>query len=95
MYFAQVLPLELVFFNTHGQDDGIVLGDGPPLYNYNLVQWVSFQSYPLIINNSCLSWIGVGREFLRWVRVDTSAPSGVSMLNLQPSLRAMFSIVWW
>jgi hypothetical protein len=65
MYLAQVLPLELVFFNTHGADDAIMLGHGPPLYNHLLVQWVSFHSYPLIINNSCLSWIGVGREFLR------------------------------
>jgi hypothetical protein len=65
MYLAQVLPLEIVFFNTHGSDNAILLGDGPPLYSHLLVQWVSFHSHPVIINNSCLSWTGVGREFLR------------------------------
>jgi hypothetical protein len=64
MYFAQVLPIELIFFNTHGAGDAIIL-DGLPLYNHLLVQWIDVHSYPLVINNSCLSWIGVGREFLR------------------------------
>ena len=61
---AAALPLELVFFNTHGSDDSIVLGD-LPVKNEMLVQWVEFPSNPIIFNNSCLSWTGVGREFVR------------------------------
>jgi tetratricopeptide (TPR) repeat protein len=61
---AAALPLELVFFNTHGSDDSIVLGD-LPVKNEMLVQWVEFPSTPIIFNNSCLSWTGVGREFVR------------------------------
>jgi hypothetical protein len=60
----QKLPLDMIFFNTHGTDKGIVFGDFT-LDNERLVQWVLFESQPIVFNNSCLSWIGVGREFIR------------------------------
>ncbi|MBK6974732.1 MAG: CHAT domain-containing protein [Sterolibacteriaceae bacterium] len=56
-------PLELVYFNTHGSDDSIALKD-MPLPGYKLLQRVTMRSRPLVFNNSCLSWTGVGREFL-------------------------------
>ncbi|QKK30511.1 CHAT domain-containing protein [Rhizobium indicum] len=65
MFLARVLPVEMIFFNTHGSDSAILLGDGYPLYSHLIVQWVYFNSAPLVINNSCLSWTGVGKEFLR------------------------------
>ena len=59
-----LLPLETIFFNTHGTDNAILLGD-MPLMDYKITQWVTLNSRPIIFNNSCLSWIGVGREFIR------------------------------
>ncbi|KIZ15714.1 tetratricopeptide repeat protein [Streptomyces natalensis] len=57
------LPVELIFFNTHGSDDTIVLGE--PLPNWRIPQWVTLSHRPIIFNNSCQSWTGVGREFVR------------------------------
>jgi tetratricopeptide (TPR) repeat protein len=66
---ASHLPLDLLFFNTHGSDDSIVLGAQTfrelKLKNESLVQWVALDSAPIVFNNSCLSWRGVGREFVR------------------------------
>jgi tetratricopeptide (TPR) repeat protein len=64
------LPVELVFFNTHGSDDSIVLShrdaDGPmELGRAQIAQWLNFSHRPIVINNSCESWTGVGREFIR------------------------------
>jgi hypothetical protein len=64
------LPIELVFFNTHGSDDSIVLshrdGDSPmELGRAKIAQWLDFSHRPIVINNSCQSWTGVGREFIR------------------------------
>lgn len=64
LIFATQLPLDLVFFNTHGTDDGIVLGNFA-VNKEDLVQWIKFPSTPIIFNNSCISWQGVGREFIR------------------------------
>jgi tetratricopeptide (TPR) repeat protein len=58
------LPVELIFFNTHGSDDSIVLGD-MPLRNSLIPQWLTFGHRPIVFNNSCHSWTGVGREFIR------------------------------
>lgn len=58
------LPVENIFFNTHGADNAILLGD-MTLMDYNIIQWVTLKSWPIIFNNSCLSWIGVGQEFIR------------------------------
>jgi hypothetical protein len=66
---ASHLPLDLIFFNTHGSDDSIVLEAQTfreyKLKNESLVQWVVLDSAPIVFNNSCLSWRGVGREFVR------------------------------
>ena len=65
-YLAPTLPIELLFFNTHGSDNGIKLADMPiPLPAYKLVQRTTIAGRPIVFNNSCLSWVGVGREFVR------------------------------
>ncbi|MFI9812223.1 tetratricopeptide repeat protein [Saccharothrix variisporea] len=56
---ARDLPVELVFFNTHGDDDGIVLGDQP------LSTIPDLGHRPIVVNNSRRPWTEVGREFLR------------------------------
>ncbi|MEV6055818.1 tetratricopeptide repeat protein [Streptomyces sp. NPDC052107] len=58
------LPVELIFFNTHGSDDSILLGE-IPLRNSLIPQWLTLSHRPVIFNNSCLSWTGVGSEFIR------------------------------
>ncbi|MCG0283922.1 tetratricopeptide repeat protein [Streptomyces sp. PSAA01] len=58
------LPVELIFFNTHGSDDSILLGN-IPLRNSLIPQWLTLSHRPIIFNNSCLSWTGVGSEFIR------------------------------
>ncbi|MER6980424.1 hypothetical protein ABT317_26505, partial [Streptomyces carpinensis] len=59
------LPVELLFFNTHGTDDGIVLGEQFALENWRIPQWLTLRHRPIVFNNSCQSWTGVGREFVR------------------------------
>ncbi|MBB5954072.1 tetratricopeptide (TPR) repeat protein [Saccharothrix tamanrassetensis] len=61
---AEDLPVELVFFNTHGPDDGIVLG-GRELPDWSVPHWLSLPHRPIVFNNSCRSWTGLGREFVR------------------------------
>jgi tetratricopeptide (TPR) repeat protein len=61
---ASHLPLEFLFFNTHGNDDSIKLGE-QQVESTDLVQWLTLPSAPVVFNNSCLSWTGVGREFVR------------------------------
>ncbi|MEJ2854415.1 MULTISPECIES: tetratricopeptide repeat protein [unclassified Saccharothrix] len=56
---ARDLPVELVFFNTHDEDDGIVLGDQP------LSEIPPLAHRPIVVNNSRRPWTEVGREFLR------------------------------
>lgn len=60
---GELLPLELLYFNTHGTKSEIVLADG------DLPAWKLFRqglpSRPFVVNNSCISWTGVGREFIR------------------------------
>jgi tetratricopeptide (TPR) repeat protein len=58
------LPLDFIFFNTHGNDQAIMLGSHP-LQNFQITQWFEFDQRPLIFNNSCMSWTGVGRDFVR------------------------------
>lgn len=62
--FSEGLPIEIIFFNTHGSDNAILLHD-LPLHHSRISQWFSFSSHPIIFNNSCISWTGVGREFIR------------------------------
>lgn len=60
---GELLPIEFIHFNTHGKRQEIVLADG------ELPAWKLFRSAlpsrPFVFNNSCLSWVGVGREFIR------------------------------
>jgi tetratricopeptide (TPR) repeat protein len=58
------MPLDVLFFNTHGSDKGIVLIDGE-LPAFKLQQRLTLSSRPFVFNSSCLSWVGVGREFVR------------------------------
>jgi tetratricopeptide (TPR) repeat protein len=60
----QALPVELIFFNTHGSDDEIVLAQGP-LSSSDIVQVIQLSHRPIVFNNSCQSWTGVGRQFVR------------------------------
>ncbi|NUT47819.1 MAG: tetratricopeptide repeat protein, partial [Saccharothrix sp.] len=59
---AADLPVELVFFNHHDADDAIVLGD-QALPDTDLP--VTLRHRPIVFNNSCRSWTGLGREFIR------------------------------
>ena len=63
-HLSTTLPVELLFFNTHGADNAILLRD-MLLPAFKVVQRVTLRSRPIVFNNSCLSWVGVGREFIR------------------------------
>ncbi|WP_436496240.1 hypothetical protein [Actinokineospora sp. HUAS TT18] len=65
MTLPRDLPVELVFFNTHGSDDGIVLGRSLVLHEWLIPQWLNLEHRPIVFNNSCQSWTGVGRQFVR------------------------------
>lgn len=56
------LPVELVFFNCHDADDAIAL-DGQALPDDDIP--VALRHRPIVFNNSCRSWTGLGREFVR------------------------------
>ena len=60
---GELLPIEFIHFNTHGKQQEIVLSDGE-LPAWKLLR-SALTSRPFVFNNSCLSWVGVGREFLR------------------------------
>ena len=64
LHLGPVMPLDVLFFNTHGSDQAILLSDGP-LPAFKLLQRQTLMSRPFVFNNSCLSWVGVGREFVR------------------------------
>lgn len=60
---ARYLQMDIIFINTHGGPDEILLGGIP--YPSNLIsQWLHLPSAPIVINNSCQSWVGVGRQFV-------------------------------
>ena len=58
------MPLDVVHFNTHGSNREILLADGA-LPAFKLQQRQRLRSRPFVFNSSCLSWVGVGREFVR------------------------------
>ncbi len=58
------LPVELVFFNTHGDDDGIVLGE-QELPDWLVPHALRLGHRPIVFNNSCRPWTALGREFVR------------------------------
>ena len=62
-FVARFLQMDIIFINTHGGPDEILLGGIP--YPSNLIgQWLHLPSAPIVINNSCQSWVGVGRQFV-------------------------------
>ncbi|WP_410643999.1 hypothetical protein [Amycolatopsis sp. lyj-346] len=65
MDLSNSLPVELIFFNTHGSDEAIVLADGFELPSWLIPQWLTMSRRPIVFNNSCQSWTGVGRQFVR------------------------------
>jgi tetratricopeptide (TPR) repeat protein len=64
MSLGEHLPIESIYFNTHGNDQAILL-DIAPLNDFQIPQWLTLNSRPVVFNNSCLSWVGVGQEFIR------------------------------
>jgi tetratricopeptide (TPR) repeat protein len=64
LHVGPSLPLDLLFFNTHGSDKAILLSDGP-LPAFKILQRQALPTRPFVFNSSCLSWVGVGREFIR------------------------------
>ncbi|NVK79393.1 CHAT domain-containing protein [Streptomyces morookaense] len=58
------LPLEFVFFATHGEEGAIRLHEGW-LQTHYIDNWVYFACRPVVLNNSCRSLTGVGRSFVR------------------------------
>ena len=57
-------PIDLIYFNTHGSSDALVLPD-LALPGYKLLQRITLRNHPAVFNNACLSWTGVGREFIQ------------------------------
>ncbi|MET8850925.1 hypothetical protein [Amycolatopsis sp. NPDC004625] len=81
MELSRSLPVELIFFNTHGSDEAIVLADGFKLPSWLIPQWLTMTRRPIVFNNSCQSWTGVGRQFVRagargYIGTLWSVPSG-------------------
>lgn len=64
LQLGESMAIDFLFFNTHGSDHEIQLSDGP-LPAFKLVQRQALRSRPFVFNSSCLSWVGVGREFVR------------------------------
>lgn len=84
----RALPVELVFFNTHGSDDAILLND-VPLPRPLIPRYVALDSLPVVFNNSCESWTGVGREF---IRAGARGYIG-SLWNIPSKLAAQFATI--
>ncbi|MGA2372668.1 MAG: CHAT domain-containing protein [Candidatus Korobacteraceae bacterium] len=56
-------PVDLIYFNTHGSASAMELRD-MPLPGYKLLQRITLRNHPVVFNNACLSWTGVGRDFI-------------------------------
>jgi tetratricopeptide (TPR) repeat protein len=54
-------PVDLIYFNTHGSASAMALRD-MPLPGYKLLQRITLRNHPVVFNNACLSWTGVGRD---------------------------------
>lgn len=63
---CRVLPVELIYLNSHGTEDGVVLKHGlVPRVKIGQSLFVNDFMNTVVINNSCLSWQGMGKEFVR------------------------------
>lgn len=58
------LPVKFIYFNTHGSNNAIALSD-VIFHDFKIAQWVHLDNQTIIFNNSCNSWSGVGREFIK------------------------------
>jgi tetratricopeptide (TPR) repeat protein len=56
-------PSDLLYFNTHGSASAMELRD-MPLPGYKLLQRITLRNHPMVFNNACMSWTGVGRDFI-------------------------------
>ena len=56
-------PADLMYFNTHGSATAMELRD-MSLPGYKLLQRLTLRNHPMVFNNACLSWTGVGRDFI-------------------------------
>jgi len=57
-------PSDFIFFNTHGADGVILIGEAP-VRSYNIVGLAELPNHPIVFNNSCTSWQGVGDAFIQ------------------------------
>lgn len=55
--------LEFMQFITHGSESSVVLDRN--ITSSRIVQWVYLSNNPIIFNNSCHSWTGIGKECIR------------------------------
>jgi len=63
---CRVLPVELIYLNSHGTAGGVELAHGlVPRLRIGQSMFLNPDMYTIVINNSCLSWQGMGREFIR------------------------------
>jgi tetratricopeptide (TPR) repeat protein len=61
---AAHLPLELLYINTHGNEKSMQL-HSDAWEGFQVEQMVRLNSLPVVFNNSCISWTGVGASFIR------------------------------
>lgn len=66
--YPESLPVEGIVFVTHGARESILLKDsgGSDIFlsDRDILLNYDFPGSPVIFNNSCLSWVGVGRAFV-------------------------------
>ena len=56
-------PVDLIYFNTHGSANAMQFQD-MQTPGYKLLQRITLRRHPIVFNNACLSWTGVGRDFI-------------------------------
>ena len=68
LIYPRFLPVEELVFVTHGTEESIVLmdaqGEECHLREDEIRRECQFSSLPVVFNNSCISWVGVGRAFV-------------------------------
>ncbi|MDB5960500.1 MAG: hypothetical protein JWP59_1794 [Massilia sp.] len=63
---CRLLPVELIYLNSHGTHEGVELAHGlVPRVKIGQSLFVNDFMNTVVINNSCLSWQGMGQEFVR------------------------------
>ncbi|MFQ6057491.1 MAG: tetratricopeptide repeat protein [Anaerolineae bacterium] len=68
LIYPRFLPVEELVFVTHGTEEGIVLkdaqGEDRLLREEEIRCECHLSSLPVVFNNSCISWVGVGGAFV-------------------------------